>query len=196
MAADELDALLRDRFDLRRADLIPALKMLPADDNWSASLTPREESLLDDADFPVLPEAIAESAVELVVDTAWLIKSAYSADDVAAGLGISDADVEQRRRARTLWAIDVDGSWVYPAAQFTRVGAGGRPALDSVPNLDRVLSALRADLHPVAVAGLLTTPQHELILHGRTCTVREWLIGGGAVEPVLQLIEINRWASL
>jgi hypothetical protein len=94
-----------------------------------------------------------------------------------------------------LWAIDVDGSWVYPAAQFTRGSTGEHPALEVVRNLDLVLSALPADLHPAAVAGFLSTPQHDLVLHQRPCTVREWLIGGGAVEPVLQRIEMNRWAS-
>ncbi|WP_293002621.1 DNA-binding protein [Mycobacterium sp.] len=195
MTADELDALLRDRFDLSLADLVPALKTLPARDYSSGSLSPGEAQLLDHADFPAVPERVAEGALDVVVLIAQLIKSAYSAADVAAGLGVSNSAVEQRRRARTLWAVDVDGSCVYPAAQFTRASSGGRPALELVRNLDRVLPALPEDLHPAAIAGFLSSPQHDLILYRRTCTVREWLTGGGAVESVLQLIEMNCWAS-
>jgi hypothetical protein len=195
MTADELDALLRDRFGLSRAELIPALKTLPARDNWSTPLTTAQAQLLDDADFPAVPNSFAESSAGVVVRIGRLIKSAYSADEVAAGLGVNNSVVEQRRQSRTLWAIDVDGSWVYPAAQFTRGSTGGRSMLEVVSNLDRVLPALPADLHPAAVAGFLSTPRHDLALHRRPCTVREWLIGGGAVEPVLQLIEMNRWAS-
>jgi hypothetical protein len=47
MTADELDALLRDRFDLSQADLISALKTLPVRDAESAPLTPDEALLLD-----------------------------------------------------------------------------------------------------------------------------------------------------
>ena len=38
MAIDELDRLLRDRFDLGRDDLIAALKALPAHRPWAAAL--------------------------------------------------------------------------------------------------------------------------------------------------------------
>jgi hypothetical protein len=67
-------------------------------------------------------------------------------------------------------------------------------ALTLVPHLDKVLPELPADLHPVAVAGFLLTPQTELARRGRPRSVHDWLNGGGAVEQVLQLIELNEWA--
>jgi hypothetical protein len=51
MTADELDQLLLDRFNLRRADLISALKTLPAHRPWAATLTAEEARLFDEAGF-------------------------------------------------------------------------------------------------------------------------------------------------
>ena len=51
MTTDELDQLLLDRFNLRRSDLIAALKTLPAHRPWAVTLTTDEARLLDDAGF-------------------------------------------------------------------------------------------------------------------------------------------------
>jgi hypothetical protein len=72
MTTDELDQLLLDRFNLRRSDLIAALKTLPAQRPWAATLTTDEARLLDDAGFT----------------------------DDREGLGVNDSRVRQRRRGR------------------------------------------------------------------------------------------------
>jgi hypothetical protein len=46
------------------------------------------------------------------------------------------------------------------------------------------------DMHPTAVAGFLLTPQPELRTEGQSRTVLDSLRSGGAVEPVLRLIEV------
>ena len=71
---------------------------------------------------------------------------------------------------------------------------GGSP-LSLGPHLDRVLPALPADLQPAAVVSFLLTPTDALVISGRDTAVLDWLSRGGPVEPVLQLVEIGRWAA-
>jgi len=196
MTADELDELLQDRFNLTRADVVSALKMLPAHRPWAASLTAEEARLLDEAGFVEDLDAYAEIAVDVIAHMARLISTAYTSSAVASGLGVNESRIRQRRLARTLWAIDDNGSWVYPVVQFDLMDVDGRrSALKTVRGLDQVLPALPTDLHPTAVAGFLLTPQHELAIDGEPRTVRDWLNSGGAVEPVLRLIEMGEWTG-
>jgi hypothetical protein len=117
MTADELDELLRDRFNLSRDDLITALKTLPAHRPWAATLTAEEARLLDEAGFVEDPEACTEIAVDVIEHMARVISTAYTSAEVAAGLGVNESQVRQRRLARTLWAIDDNDSWVYPVVR-------------------------------------------------------------------------------
>jgi hypothetical protein len=196
--AEELDQLLRDRFDMRLPDLIAALKTLPAHRPWAATLTAQEARLLDDAGFVEDPDAYAEIAADAIAHMARLYSMAYTAAEVRDGLGVNESRVRQRRAAHTLWAIDDDGTWVYPAVQFDIVDAGpDKPfKLKLVRGLDRVLpDLLTKDLHPTAIAGFLMTPQPELRVDGRPKTVRQWLQHGESVDLVLQLLELGQWAA-
>lgn len=195
MSADELDQLLQDRFNLSRADLITALKTLPAHRPWAASLTAEEARLFDAAGFVEDPDAYTEIAVDAIAHMARLISTAYTSSEVASGLGVNESRIRQRRLARTLWAIDDNGAWVYPVVQFDVVKVEGRDVLKQVRGLDQVLPALPTDLHPTAVAGFLLTPQQELAIDGQPRAVRDWLSSGGAVEPVLRLVEMGEWAG-
>lgn len=198
MTSDELDQLLEDRFKLRRTDLIAALKTLPAHRPWAATLTAQEARLLDESGFVEDPEAYAEIAADVIAHMARLYSTAYTAAEVRDGLGVNDSRVRQRRAAHTLWAINDAGTWVYPALQFEIIDAGrDKPLkLRLVRGLDQVLPhLLTKDLHPTAIAGFLMTPQTELLIDGQPKTVREWLLHGGSVEPVLQLVELGEWAA-
>jgi len=196
MTTDELDRLLLDRFNLRRSDLIAALKTLPAHRPWAATLTTDEARLLDDAGFTEDPAAYAEIAADVTAHMARLYSTAYTAAEVREGLGVNDSRVRQRRLARTLWAISDGGTWVYPALQFELVDRDEPLKLKQVRGLDEVLPTLLArELHPTAVAGFLMTPQSDLRIDGQPKSVREWLLHGESVEPVLGLIEIGEWAS-
>jgi hypothetical protein len=194
MTVDDLDQLLSERFDLRRADLVAALKTLPAIKPGSAALTQDEARLLDEAGFVEDPVAFAQAAADIVAYTALLINTAYTGPEVAALLGITASRVRQRRLAHTLWAIESDGNWVYPAIQFEINLKTGKPDRQ-IRGLDQVFQALPAGLHPTAVAGLLRTPQMELLVDGRPRSVLEWLRSGGPVEPVLDLVEVADWAG-
>jgi hypothetical protein len=196
MTRDELDQLLLDRFNLTRDDLITALKTIPAHRPWAATLTAEEAELLDAAGFVEDPAAYAEVAADVIAHMARLISTAYTAAEVASGLGVNDSRIRQRRLARTLWAIDDGGTWVYPVVQFEQLSAdGGASKLKQVRSLDQVLPALPPDLHPTSVAGFLLTPQPDLRIDGQPKSVRDWLLSGGAIEPVLELIEIAEWAA-
>lgn len=161
--------------------------LLPTRRSATEPLSADETKLLDEAGLPK-PDEDNEYAVDSVLsDTARLLSTAYTEDEIASALGISVSAVRDRRAARTLWAVDEAGEWLYPAPQFD-----GTPAR-LVPGLDAVLPALPPDLHPAAVAGFLETPQTDLRKDGSTLTVRAWLKGGGDADHVLRLIETGEW---
>jgi hypothetical protein len=196
LATDELDKLLMDRFNLGRADVIAALKALPAQRPWAAALTESDARLLDAVGFTEDPEAYTEIAVDAIAQMGRLYNTAYSAAEVAKGLGVNDSRVRQRRLAHTLWAIDDAGTWVYPSLQFEVVDNGRTQAkLKQIRGLDQVLPRLLTlGRHPAAVAGFLTTPQPDLSINGQPRSVKDWLLHGESVQPVLELIDISQWA--
>jgi len=150
-----------------------------------------ESRLRDSAGFTNAPGAYAVAASDVLSRTARLFSTAYTEDEVAAGLGTDLSTIYGRRRARTLWAIEDAAAWVYPVLQF-------RPGtfLEQTPCLDAVLSSLAEDLHPAAVAGFLETPQCDLQVAGSACTVIDWLLDGGDVERVLSLITLRIWRDV
>src|ERR1700727_280096 len=118
MARDELDCLLRDRFDLDRPDILAALRALPVQRPGAAALTADQARLLDSAGFTEEPRAYASMAATSITRMGALYKKSYTTAEVAKGLGVNDSRVRQRRLAHTLWALDDGGTWVYPALQF------------------------------------------------------------------------------
>lgn len=192
--ADEFDVLLYQKFRLRREDMLAALKTLPAIRPGAAELSPDEARLLDDAGFTEDPDAYARVVADTLAHMALLVNTAYSAREVAAALNVNESRVRQRRLARTLWAINDNGAWVFPALQFETDPQTGLPH-KQIRGLDRVFAALAPNLHPVAVAGFLRTPHPDLALRGRPVHPLEWLQSGGGVDPVLRLIEAADWAS-
>lgn len=199
MTTNELDQLLRDRFDLGREDLIAALKALPAHRPWAATLTASEARLLDDAGLTENPEAYTQILTAAAIRIARLYSTAYTAAEVAIGLGVNDSQIRQRRLDHTLWAIDSGGSWIYPVVQFELLDTNRGVApltLRDIHGLDQVLpQLLTRGLHPAAIAGFLLATQPELLIDGQPKSVREWLLRGEPTEPVLNLVEIGEWSS-
>ena len=191
--SDELAQLLRDRFDLSPDDVVAALRALPALRPWAATLTAEEARLLDDVGFTEDPEAYAEAAVDIAAHLGRLISTAYTANDVAAGLGISQSRVRQRRLSGELWAIADRATWLFPVLQFERDANGGPTR--QIRGLGEVFPALPDDLHPVAIAGFLHTPQPDLEVNGRPVAPLEWLRSGGDVAAVLTAAQALEWAS-
>jgi len=196
VSTDELDELLMDRFNLARSDLVAALKTLPAQRPGTATLTEEEVRLLDKAGFTAEPQAYASMAAASIANMGSIYGTSYTAVEVAKGLGVNDSRVRQRRLANTLWAIDDGGTWVYPSVQFEVVDNGrGTTTMKQVRGLDQVLpQLLTQSLHPAAIAGFLQSPQPELLIAGQPQSVRDWLLHGEPVQPVLNLIDVARWA--
>jgi hypothetical protein len=194
MNVDELDQLLSQRFNLRRADLLAALKTLPAIKPGAAALTQNEARLLDEAGFVEDPAAFIDTAADIIAHTALLINTAYTGPEVAALLGIHESRVRQRRLAHRLWAIESDGAWLYPAIQFDISLKTGKPH-KQIRGLEQVFQAMPGGLHPAAVAEFLRAPQTALQVDGRPLSVLKWLRSGGTVQQILQLIAIADWAS-
>ena len=193
MTADELDELLFDKFRLRRADMLAALRTMPAIRPWAAELSESEARLLDESGFTEDPDAYAQAATDVLTHAGMLINTALSAAEAAAALGVNESRVRQRRLARTLWAIYDSGVWVFPSLQFESDPKTGKTK--QIRGLDAVFAALPHHLHPVAVAGFLRTPHPDLTISGRAVTPVDWLRSGGDVAPVLRLVEAADWAS-
>ncbi|MCV7286058.1 helix-turn-helix domain-containing protein [Mycolicibacterium wolinskyi] len=189
-ANPDLEQLLHDRFDITTTEFVAALKVLPALRPWAAALTEDEARLLDDADFPEDRDAYLAAGTEIAGHTAHLAVTAFTADEVAKGLGVSDSRVRQKRLAGELWAIPDGQSWVFPALQF-EINADGGPTRQ-VRGLDQVIKALPEGLHPVAIAGFLRTPQPDLV-HDRPMTPVEWLRAGGDVDQAVAAAVATDW---
>ncbi|CAJ1511002.1 hypothetical protein [[Mycobacterium] burgundiense] len=189
----ELERLLRERFEVTPAEFVAALKVLPVARPWATALTEDEARLLDSANFPEDRDAFVAAGTEIAGQAARIAVTAFAADEVANGLGISDSRVRQKRLAGELWAIPDGQSWVFPLLQF-EIGENGGPTRH-IRGLDRVLRALPADLHPIAVAGFLRTPQPDLFLD-RPVTVLEWLRDGGDVDQAAAVAAGADWYTV
>jgi hypothetical protein len=189
----ELDQLLHDRFDITTAEFVAALKFLPASRPWAASLTEDEARLLDGADFAEDRDAFVAAGAEIAGQRAHLAVTAFTTEEVATGLGVSASRVRQKRLAGELWAIADGQSWLFPVLQF-ETGDNGGPTRQ-VRGLDRVFKALPDDLHPVAVAGFLRTPQLDLF-HGRAMTPVQWLRDGGDVDQAVAAAANADWYTV
>lgn len=191
MQADpELDQLLHDRFGITTTEFLAALKGLPALRPWAASLTENEARLLDDVNFPEDRDAYLAAGTEIAGHVAHLAVTAFTAEEVAVGLGVGDSRIRQKRLAGELWAIPDGQSWVFPMLQFETTADSGPSR--QVRGLDQVFKALPAGLHPVAVAGFLRTPQPDLF-HDRPMTPVEWLRNGGDIDAVITAAANTDW---
>jgi hypothetical protein len=189
--AADLDEMITEHFGVSRIDVTSALETLPPIRPEAAALPDEEAALFDESGFREDQNAYARVTLQTLGQMARLISTAYSASEVADLLGVNASRVRQRRLNRTLWAIQDRGGWVFPALQFEDV-AGRR---GQIRHLDQVLRALPARLHPVAIAGLLTTPQPHLRVGHQTVSPLEWLRSGGDLDAVLRVVDAADWAS-
>ncbi|WP_396908257.1 helix-turn-helix domain-containing protein [Mycolicibacterium sp.] len=189
-ANPELDQLLQDRFGIPTSEFVAALKVLPALRPWAASLTEGEARILDSADFPEDRDAFLAAGTDIAGHVAHLAVTAFTTEEVAAGLGVSASRVRQKRLAGELWAIPDGQGWLFPMMQF-ETADNGRPKRQ-IRGLDEVLRALPTGLHPAAIAGFLRTPQPDLY-HHRPMTPVEWLRDGGDIAQAVTAATSADW---
>lgn len=114
--------------------------------------------------------------------------ASYCETDVAHRLGIQPDEVRDRSTSGKLFAFNAGGSWLYPKWQFDDETPEG-----VLPHLARILDALRPDeREPASVQGFMTSLQADLV-DGAELTPRQWLLRGGAAEPIEDILEGDRW---
>jgi hypothetical protein len=112
---------------------------------------------------------------------AALTRDSLSVEQAAKLLVVDASRVRHRVRDRALYAFKIGAALRLPMWQFDD--------REPIPGLRAVLAALPADLHPLEVAGLMTTPDPDLAVADEPLSPREWLVGGGDVHVVVELIE-------
>lgn len=101
-------------------------------------------------------------------------------------LKLDPSRVRHRVRDRALYAFKIGGALRLQVWQFH----GRNP----IPGLRTLLAALPTDLHPLEVAGFTTTPDGDLTVDDEPISPREWLVSGGDIRLVIELIEhLDAW---
>jgi excisionase family DNA binding protein len=129
--------------------------------------------------FEPLRHGEDRSLVETAATYAALLADAGTVRDVAARLGVTEGRVRQMIRARELFAVRHGETWRVPWFQFD----GER----LIRGVDRVIRALPADLHPVAVFSFLSSPSPDLELDDQAVSPLAWLRSGGDPTPIAEL---------
>ncbi|UTT71294.1 hypothetical protein NMQ03_09540 [Arthrobacter sp. DNA4] len=108
-----------------------------------------------------------------------LLVRTLTVKEAAVRLGVTEGRIRQRLNERSLYGISTSQGWRLPEFQFAEHGA--------LPGIERVLPALNAGLHPLAVEGFFTRSQPDLEFEGEAVSPVEWLAAGGDPTVVAEL---------
>jgi hypothetical protein len=162
-----------------------------APDASASELTDIEAAILRDhggiaepiGDNQVVHKAVLRLAASSLAAQA---RDSLSVEQAAKMLIVDGSRIRHRVRDRALYGFKIGGGLRLPSWQFHQQ--------DAIPGLRAVLSALPNDLHPLEVAGFMTTPDPDLSVADEPLSPRDWLIGGGDVRAVAELIEqLDAW---
>jgi hypothetical protein len=113
-------------------------------------------------------------------------RTSISVPQAAELLHVDASRVRHRLGDRALYGFKIGSSIRLPLWQFE----GGAP----IPGLRSVLAALPSDLHPLEVAGFMTTADADLAIAEEPTSPRDWLIHGGDVGIVCELVaHLDTW---
>jgi hypothetical protein len=181
-------------FGVAEADYAAELErqLRAAPNPHAATLTETERSLLDrfgGVDRPTADDA-DEGLLSLRVTTANLadqIRDSISVSDAAELLGVDGSRVRHRVADGAMYGFKVGGRLRLPRWQFTEDG-------EPLPGLRTVLAALPVDLHPLEVAGFMSTSDPDLLVADQPTSPRDWLAAGGSAAIVAELARgLDRW---
>jgi hypothetical protein len=168
------------------------LRDLQAAPDASASrLTAAEACLLREHGEITAPAGDAKSVRRAVLrasssNLADETRESLTVEQAAKLLQVDGSRIRHRVRDRALYGFKIGGGLRLPTWQFTH--------RDAIPGLRAVLAALPADVHPLEVAGLMTTPDPDLAVADEPTSPRDWLIGGGDADAVVAVVEdLDRW---
>ncbi len=110
-----------------------------------------------------------------------LLEDSISAAEAAKILHVDVSRVRQRRRERSLFGIEYEGSWRLLLFQFERRLV--------IPGLAQVLKSLPPDLFPLDIVDwfVLTDPDLQLDGDAAPLSPRNWLLSGRPIETVVTL---------
>lgn len=133
-------------------------------------------------DRTVRKSVLRSASAGLAVQT----RESLSVEQVAKLLLVDGSRVRHRVRDRALYAFKIGAGLRLPTWQFERD--------EAIPGLRAVLAALPAELHPLEVAGFMTTPDPDLAVADEPTSPRDWLAGGGDVAVVVELAkQLDTW---
>lgn len=129
---------------------------------------------VDDGEFEAGIQKLAARTTAAALTTA----------EAAEFLGIDASRVRHRHKEGTLYGFKVGGNlrfsnWQFDEELVQRV----------IPGVPQIVEAISSSMHPASVAGLMTTPQRSLLIQGEPVTPVEWLVGGGDVKAVTDIVE-------
>ena len=168
-----------------------SLELRAGPDAAASRLTAAEESVLLERggiakrgeDERAVQKAVLRSASSNLAEQT---RGSLSVEQAAKLLLVDGSRVRHRVRDRALYAFKIGTSLRLPTWQFD--------GHDVIPGLRAVLAALPADLHPLEVAGFMTTPDPDLAIADEARSPRDWLAGGGEVGPVVELAtQLDTW---
>jgi len=113
-------------------------------------------------------------------------RTSISVPQAAELLHVDASRIRHRLRDRALYGFKIGSSLRLPLWQFDN----GAP----IPGLRAVLATLPAELHPLEVAGFMTTPDPELTITDQPTSPRDWLSHAGDVTVVCELLaHLDTW---
>jgi hypothetical protein len=168
--------------ELEESDLVSALDKLLGEHlvaDTSAALTKDAEDVLDRIGPRPRPRAVPSATAATVAEAIELLGSSRAVGQVAEDLGVDPSRIRHRVADGALYAVRIGRRLLLPAWQFNE----GFP----LPSLAAVMAALPPNLHPLEVAGFMTSPQEDLELRGTLVSPKKWLAGGGDPSTVIEL---------
>lgn len=172
---------LASRVGMSVDELIGALQRTVLEPSTS-SFTDSEMSVLTAAHVDLTGPAEGAATVELAGRAAAhrLVAEALTIDEAAVALAVTPGRVRQRLSAGELLHVRrADGQALIPRWQIRE----GR----IVPGLKQLFAGA-PELHPLAVARYMTAPHPDLELDDEAVSPSDWLLTGGDVEPVVELL--------
>jgi hypothetical protein len=146
------------------------------------STTPPDSTLLPVADADLLdatgipaapPDVVAGQRSRLVEAFGQQLADSLTVEELAGRIGVSAGRVRQRlNREQTLWGFKTAPGLPWRIPRWEVEG----PQL--LPGIEVIAAAIPAEMHPVAVAHLVTDPNPDLEIDGDEVSVRDWLLVG------------------